>query len=127
MKTILGSFVEAALTVVYGFALACIATLLWFSLGCSRGASASSGCVAGPDEKCPSDLYFKEKAQMKALEEKYKPPVVPEEDRIKYLGLSALVNGIEQQPPTGFHWDMAKVRYVKNPAPAPTGPVTPNK
>lgn len=84
-------------------------------VGCSRQ-SAAQTCVAGPNEKCPSDLTISEFQEIKSLEAKYnpKPPTPPQEIKIRYMGL---VTDFQQQKPQGFHWDEKKMRWVKDPAP----------
>ncbi len=85
---------------------------------------AASACVAGPEEQCPSDIQLSERAEMRKLEEKYKQPVPEKEGRIRYGGLVA---DFSAGAPKDFHWDEKKMRWVKNPPPAPTVPVIPSK
>lgn len=92
-----------------------------------------TSCVAGPNEKCPSDLQIREWTEIKALEAKYAPPTPTDDDRIRYQGL---VSDWNKNIPTGFHWDTVKTRWVVNPPeapkpepakPAPTTPPAPEK
>lgn len=105
-------------TLLCGIVLVLASTLL----GCTHK-SAAQTCVAGPDEKCPSDLTIKELDEIKAMEKKFSPPKPSDAERVRYIGL---VGDFGQQKPKGYHWDDAKLRWVKDPAPiASTSPVPP--
>lgn len=97
-------------TLVCGILLLLALTLL----GCShKPASAAQTCIAGPDEKCPSDLTIKELDEIKAMEKKFAPPKPTDAERVRYIGL---VGDFGQQKPKDYHWDDAKLRWVKDPS-----------
>lgn len=71
-------------------------------------------CVAGPDEKCASDLWMADYEKLIALQKKYAAP----QDVIDMM--SGLRMRLSQQVPAGFGWDDEKKRFVKLPeAPKP--------
>jgi hypothetical protein len=71
-------------------------------------------CVAGPDEKCASDLWFSDYTKLMALVKKYTPPQEIQDE------MAGMRLRLSQQIPAGYGWDDGKKRFVKLPAPPPT-------
>lgn len=83
-------------------------------------------CVAGPDEKCASDLWYAEYQKLRALVAKYQ---IPPELAKKYQmpqDVQDQVNGwatrLAREVPAGYQWNEEKQRYTKIPTPQAAAP-----
>lgn len=68
-------------------------------------------CVAGENEKCASDLWFKDYTRLRALQAKYSPPPDMADQ------MRGMADRLQSQVPAGYSWDDTRQRFVK-PAPA---------
>lgn len=64
-------------------------------------------CVAGPDEQCPSDLWWAEYQKYRVLEKKYTPPQEVADQ------MSGMALRLAKQIPDGFIVSDEKKRWVK--------------
>jgi hypothetical protein len=75
--------------------------------GCSR--QSAQTCVAGTGEICASDITLKELDEQHVVEDKYKAPVLPQDVKLRYLGILTDINSAR---PKGYKMDDKKRRWV---------------
>lgn len=106
------------------------------AVGCGVSERHSGKCVAGPGEKCPSDLFLSNWHEFKALQEKNNKPHLTADERVRMNGLGDVLNqdanayGVcdSAKPVAGCtNWSPDKERFVVAPPPpaqslAPTPP-----
>jgi len=101
-KYLIGCIVCIMLVVGGGIALA------------SRHAKSSSACVAKADEQCPPDDDYTALSEFQA---RWKAP----QDQLDLM--NGKVTRLMQTTPQGYHFDLSRVKYVKNaPPPTPSAP-----
>ena len=73
-------------------------------------------CVAGENEKCPTESWLAGYRKLIETQTKYAPP---QEVQDYLAGLQAR---LQREIPAGYNWDPAKEVFVKPAAPTPPAP-----